>query len=138
MAATHAPAKPGNQEADERDGDHDGPRRDEGDRHGVEELLIVEPVEFLHHAAVEKRDDRQPAAEDEGARFGEVKEDSPEQCRRRPRAARSRAASRTPAAQRGRIAAAPSPATPGRPPSKNTHTISDSVTIVHGEARRHR
>jgi hypothetical protein len=39
---------------------------------GVEELTLGEPVEAVHHAAVEERNDRQPAAEDEGARLGEV------------------------------------------------------------------
>ena len=55
-----------------------GPGRDHRDRDGVEELPLGEPVELVHDAAVEERDDGQAAAEDERAGLGEVRADPPE------------------------------------------------------------
>ena len=61
--------------ADERDRDDDRARRDHRDGDGVEELPLVQPAEVLHDAAVEERDDRESAAEDEGPGLREEKED---------------------------------------------------------------
>lgn len=40
--SNHRPGRTSDEVADERDGDDDGARGDHGDRHGVEELLLIE------------------------------------------------------------------------------------------------
>src|SRR5712671_6843832 len=63
--------KYGDEIADETHGDHDGPRRDHGDRDCVDELPLVQPVMLVDDPAVQERNDRKSAAEHECARLGE-------------------------------------------------------------------
>ena len=59
--------QPGDQIADEAGGDHDGARRDERDRDGIEKFSLRQPVVLERHAAVKEGYDRQATAEHEAA-----------------------------------------------------------------------
>jgi hypothetical protein len=51
-------------------GDHERPWTNHPHRNRVQKLALVEPMEVVDDAPMEERDDRQPAAKHEGARFG--------------------------------------------------------------------
>ena len=63
---------------DERYRDDDGPRGDHRDSDGIEELALVESVESVHDASVDKGHDRGAAAEHEGTGLGEIPSDAPQ------------------------------------------------------------
>ena len=127
--------RPGDEVADERDGDHDRARRDHRDGHGVEELPLGEPAVLLHHAAVQERHDGEPAAEHEQPGRREVHEQRAERRRRRrrepgdepQRCQRQRSRDRLGVRRRARRTDAP----PRRARSRRTPTtISRSVHAV--------
>ena len=60
-----------------------GPGRDHRDGHRIQELLLGQPAELLDDALVQKRDDRQAAAEDEGPGLREEEENLDENTRDR-------------------------------------------------------
>ena len=80
----HRASEAGDKETDECHRDDDRSRSDHGDRHGIEELPLGQPVELVDHTPMEKGYDCQTAAEHERPCLGEVPEYCPERlCRRR-------------------------------------------------------
>ena len=71
IEAMIGPAESSDEKADEGDGDDDRTRRDHRHGDGIEKLVIVQPAELLDHALLQERNDRQPAAENKSAGFGE-------------------------------------------------------------------
>src|SRR5262249_29248102 len=69
------------QETDEPDRNDHRARGNHGDRHGIEELAVVEPLKFLYHTTVQKRNNPQAAAEHKGPSFREEQEPGPERVR---------------------------------------------------------
>ena len=65
----------GDEKPDERHGDDHRAGSDHGDGDGVEELVLVEPAELLHHALLQKRNDCQAAAEHKSAGLREKYQD---------------------------------------------------------------
>jgi hypothetical protein len=63
----HGTPEAGDQVTDEGRGDHHRAGADHADRHGDEELALVEPAILLHQPLLEERHDDQPAAESERA-----------------------------------------------------------------------
>ena len=63
------------QESNECHRDHHRTRRNHGHRHGVGELLLVEPMEILDNALVQEWDDCQSAAKDKRAGLRKEEQD---------------------------------------------------------------
>ena len=116
------PGKPGDQVADETGGDHHRARGDEGDGDRIEKLPLREPMMLEHHAAVQKRHDREPAAENEASCIGKEPENLEQQDERfRPRLECPR---------RRKIAGGVRTSHTSAPPARMSETISRPVTAV--------